>query len=173
MTSRRNFLASASALIGASTVAKAALAAVPEPHVRTSAASAPPLMPVAGPPYRPVVTLNGWSLPFRMKGGWKEFHLVAEPVEREFAPGMIARLWGYNGQSPGPTIEVVEGDKVRIFVTNRLPEHTTDPLAWPATAERHGRRGRTDPTADQARPDLRLRVRGASPGHVHVPPARG
>ena len=41
------------------------------------------------------------------------------------APGMIARLWGYNGQSPGPTIECVEGDKVRIFVTNRLPEHTT------------------------------------------------
>ena len=27
----------------------------------------------------------------------------------------------YNGQSPGPTIEAVEGDKVRIFVTNRLP----------------------------------------------------
>src|SRR4030066_1782076 len=34
-------------------------------------------------------------------------------------------LWGYNGQSPGPTIECVEGDKVRIFVTNQLPEHTT------------------------------------------------
>jgi FtsP/CotA-like multicopper oxidase with cupredoxin domain len=51
--------------------------------------------------------------------------LVAEPVEREFAPGMTARLWGYNGQSPGPTIECVEGDKVRIFVTNKLPEHTT------------------------------------------------
>jgi FtsP/CotA-like multicopper oxidase with cupredoxin domain len=34
-------------------------------------------------------------------------------------------MWGYNGQSPGPTIEVVEGDKVRIFVTNKLPEHTS------------------------------------------------
>jgi len=41
------------------------------------------------------------------------------------APGMKAHLWGYNGQSPGPTIEAVEGDKVRIFVTNKLPEHTT------------------------------------------------
>ena len=41
------------------------------------------------------------------------------------APGMKAHLWGYNGQSPGPTIECVEGDKVRIFVTNKLPEHTT------------------------------------------------
>jgi FtsP/CotA-like multicopper oxidase with cupredoxin domain len=38
---------------------------------------------------------------------------------------MKANLWGYNGQSPGPTIEVVEGDRVRIFVTNKLPEHTS------------------------------------------------
>ena len=38
---------------------------------------------------------------------------------------MTARLWGYNGQSPGPTIECVEGDRLRIFVTNKLPEHTT------------------------------------------------
>ncbi len=44
---------------------------------------------------------------------------------REIAPGMKARLWGYNGQSPGPTLECVEGDKVRIFVTTKLPEHTT------------------------------------------------
>ena len=40
-------------------------------------------------------------------------------------PRHEGHLWGYNGQSPGPTIEAVEGDKVRIFVTNRLPEHTT------------------------------------------------
>ena len=78
-----------------------------------------------GPDYQPVVTLNGWTLPWRMNGGVKEFHLVAEPVVREIAPGMKAHLWGYNGQSPGPTIEVVEGDRVRIFVTNKLPEHTT------------------------------------------------
>jgi FtsP/CotA-like multicopper oxidase with cupredoxin domain len=38
---------------------------------------------------------------------------------------MKAHLWGYNGQSPGPTIECVEGDRVRVFVTNKLPEHTT------------------------------------------------
>jgi hypothetical protein len=60
-----------------------------------------------------------------MNEGVKEFHLVAEPVVREMAPGFKAHLWGYNGQSPGPTIEVVEGDRVRIFVTNRLPEQTS------------------------------------------------
>ncbi|WP_235031309.1 copper oxidase, partial [Geminicoccus flavidas] len=71
------------------------------------------------------VTLNGGSLPWRLNDGVKEFHLVAEPVQRELAPGSIAHLWGYNGSSPGPTIEAIEGDRVRIFVTNRLPEHTT------------------------------------------------
>ena len=122
MTTRRLFLGGA-ALAGAATVARSALAALPEPASRTDTNTAAPLAPAQGRPYRPVVTLNGWSLPFRLRNGWKEFHLVAEPVVRELAPGMNAQLWGYNGSSPGPTIEVVEGDKVRIFVTNRLPEH--------------------------------------------------
>jgi FtsP/CotA-like multicopper oxidase with cupredoxin domain len=72
-----------------------------------------------------VRTLNGWTLPHRMNGGVKEFHLVAEEFEHEFAPGSKATVWGYNGSTPGPTIEAVEGDRVRIFVTNRLKEPTT------------------------------------------------
>ncbi|WP_290884576.1 copper oxidase [Arenimonas sp.] len=72
-----------------------------------------------------VRTLNGWSLPHRMNGGVKEFHLVAEEFEHEFASGSKAICWGYNGGTPGPTIEAVEGDRVRIFVTNRLREATT------------------------------------------------
>ena len=36
------------------------------------ATTQPPLAPAAGPPYRPVVTLNGWTLPFRMNGEWKQ-----------------------------------------------------------------------------------------------------
>jgi FtsP/CotA-like multicopper oxidase with cupredoxin domain len=75
--------------------------------------------------YTPVVTPNGSTLPYALDGGVKVFRLVAEPVQREFAPGMVVNCWGYNGQSPGPTIEAVEGDRVRIFVTNRLPEPTT------------------------------------------------
>jgi FtsP/CotA-like multicopper oxidase with cupredoxin domain len=126
MTSRRNFITGAAgAMVGASLVSKAGAAAIPEAPVQASAATQPPQHPASGRPYNPVVTLNGWSLPWRMKDGVKEFHLVAEPVVREIAPGMKANLWGYNGQSPGPTIEVVEGDKVRIFVTNKLPEATT------------------------------------------------
>jgi hypothetical protein len=100
-------------------------AGIPEAPTSNATTMQPPLVPTSGPDYQPVVTLNGWTLPWRMNGDWKEFHLVAEPVVRELAPGMVAHLWGYNGQSPGPTIEAVEGDKVRIFVTNKLPEHTT------------------------------------------------
>ena len=75
--------------------------------------------------YTPVRTLNGSTLPFEMKDGVKEFRLVAEEIEHEFAPGTTAKCWGYNGSTPGPTIEAVEGDRVRFLVTNNLPEHTT------------------------------------------------
>ena len=54
---------------------------------------------------------------YRMNGEFKEFHLVAEPVVRELGPGMTANF-RLQGQSPGLTIEVVEGDKIRIFLTN-------------------------------------------------------
>jgi FtsP/CotA-like multicopper oxidase with cupredoxin domain len=126
MTNRRQFLrGSAAGFFGAALVSRVQAAALPEAVLQDKAAMQPPLAPPNGRPYQPVATLNGWTLPWRMRDGWKEFHLVAEPVRRQMAPGMTAHLWGYNGQSPGPTIECVEGDKVRIFVTNRLPEHTT------------------------------------------------
>ena len=47
--------------------------------------------------YTPVRTLNGWSLPYVMKNGVKEFHIVAEEIDHEFAPGSRAKCWGYNG----------------------------------------------------------------------------
>jgi FtsP/CotA-like multicopper oxidase with cupredoxin domain len=118
------FAGIAGGAVAAASVSRVAMAALPEPVTQTGADTMPPLIPGTGRPYNPVVTLNGWTLPWRMNQGVKEFHLVAEPVVREMAPGFKAHLWGYNGQSPGPTIEVVEGDRVRIFVTNRLPEHT-------------------------------------------------
>lgn len=75
--------------------------------------------------YTPVITPNGTTLHWTMEENVKVFHLIAEPVKREFAPGLIVNCWGYNGQTPGPTIEAVEGDRVRILVTNHLPESTT------------------------------------------------
>ena len=109
MTSRREFFkwAGVAGAVSAAAVSRPSLAALPEPMTQSSAATMPPLTTEDKPTYQPVVTLNGWTLPWRYQNGVKEFHLVAEPVVRELAPGMKARLWGYNGQSPGPTIEVV------------------------------------------------------------------
>ena len=122
---RRQFFAGAATAVATASVSRVAMATLPEPTLQATAETAPPLVPPNGRPYQPVVTLNGWTTPWRMNQGVKEFHLVAEPVVREVAPGFFVNMWGYNGQSPGPTIEVIEGDRVRIFVTNRLPEHTT------------------------------------------------
>ena len=134
MLSRRGFLhATATSAVTVTAISgRVQAAAIPEAPTTKDVATQPPFIPPPGADYNPVVTLNGWTLPWRMNGDWKEFHLVAEPVVREFAPGMKVYMWGYNGQSPGPTIEAVEGDKVRIFVTNKLPEQTT--IHW------HGQR---------------------------------
>jgi len=72
-----------------------------------------------------VITPNGASLPYKLENGVKVFHLIAEPVKREFADGLTVNCYGYNGMTPGPTIEANEGDRVRILVTNKLPEGTS------------------------------------------------
>ncbi len=131
---RRDWLkaAGAASLVGLAAKTNAAPPASDDHvHAGTPASDAPAVEGIPAVPtartvgYRPVRTLNGWTLPFRMNGGVKEFHLVAEEVEHEFAPGSRAKCWGYNGSTPGPTIEAVEGDRVRIFVTNHLGEPTT------------------------------------------------
>ncbi len=138
MSTRRQFLADLgtgpAALVA---VGSAASAAAADEHVHAHDAPAPDSAPGAQPvtvtpasrpaelPYTPVHTPNGWTLPWRVVDGVKEFHLVAEEVEHEFAPGCVAKCWGYNGTTPGPTLEAVEGDRVRIYVTNRLGEPTS------------------------------------------------
>lgn len=118
MTTRRDFLRLSSA--------GAVVAAVGSVGTGVRAEEAPRAPSIGrSEPYLPVRTLNGWTLPYKMKNGVKEFHLVAEEVDHEFAPGSRAKCWGYNGSTPGPTIEAVEGDRVRILVTNCLKEHTT------------------------------------------------
>ena len=73
----------------------------------------------------PVETPDVPQLSWRMEGGVKEFHLIAEPVKQEIVPGRVIDLWGYNGSAPGPTIQVNQGDRVRIIVDNHLPEATS------------------------------------------------
>ena len=78
-----------------------------------------------GKDYKPTVTPNGAALPWKIVEGVKVYHLIAEEVAHEFAPGLKGRCWGYNGRVHGPTIEAVEGDRVRVYVTNKLDAPTT------------------------------------------------
>src|SRR4051812_26228577 len=115
LTRRKALISGAAALAGTAALLKKgdADAAKPGPG------------PGGGGLFTPVTVPNGGTLPFTMVDGAKQFHLIAEPVKREFAPGMIVNCWGYNGMTPGPVIEAVEGDRVRLIVTNRLPERTS------------------------------------------------
>lgn len=123
--SRRSFLTLAGATAAALPVARL-LSAEAESKKATSDGRTEIFTPPGGPAgYRPVVTLNGATLPWKMVDGVKVFHLIAEPVLHEFSPGLVAECWGYNGRVHGPTIEAVEGDRVRFYVTNRLEAPTT------------------------------------------------
>lgn len=59
------------------------------------------------------------------KDGYKEFRLTAMPVKWKNQQGQEVEAWTYNGVVPGPQIRVQQGDKVRLILTNKLPEATT------------------------------------------------
>ncbi len=58
-------------------------------------------------------------------GHMREFELVAQPTEWEILPGITTEAFAYNGQVPGPTIRVTEGDTLRVTLRNELDEPTT------------------------------------------------
>jgi hypothetical protein len=78
-----------------------------------------------------VITPDVPHLPWTMENGVKVFRLTAEIVKREIlpasamGPAKVLTVWGYNGSVPGPTIEVNEGDHIRVIFLNKLPESTT------------------------------------------------
>lgn len=118
---RRNFLMAAGLAAGTTWLARAEAAGLPA----TPATPARRGSVIAPGGQLATVTPNGSTLPLRTVGGVKVGHLIASGFEHEFAPGMRAECWGYNGGTPGPTIEAVEGDRIRIYVTNHLKEATT------------------------------------------------
>lgn len=117
---RRHLILGASAGLVGGGLARSASALL-APRTLPDGANTDSLRPgEPGTDYKPVITPNGAALPFRVVDGHKVFHLIAEDVEHEFAPGLMAHCYGFNGRVHGPTIEAVEGDRVRIYVTNRL-----------------------------------------------------
>ena len=65
------------------------------------------------------------DLPFRMENGVKVFELKPSVIRWQILPNVAVDAYAYNGQIPGPRIHIRQGDKVRINVTNNLPEETT------------------------------------------------
>ena len=70
----------------------------------------------------PVVTTEVGDLAYTVDGGTKVFHLVAEVLRQKIHPGKTIDAWGFNGSAPGPTIQVNQGDHVRVIFDNHLPE---------------------------------------------------
>ena len=126
MTSRRNFFQDAmlfgAGLFGLSTRATPAEAALddnPKPRRRASSTAPPPRSSV------PMLTPDVPDCPFEMDGAAKVFRLKAAPLKQKIAPFKTIDAWGYNGSCPGPTIQITQGDRVRIHVENALPESTS------------------------------------------------
>jgi hypothetical protein len=122
---RRAFLMSAAGLVTGGLANRAT--AQPTAGSRAGTTMSGSQLADAGAPraFSPVVSPDIPTLPFERDGAVKVFKLVAEPVRQEFLPGKVFNLWGYNGSAPGPMIEAVDGDRVRILFENRLPEPTT------------------------------------------------
>jgi FtsP/CotA-like multicopper oxidase with cupredoxin domain len=57
--------------------------------------------------------------------GRVEVSLTASRATLALVPGMATEVFAYNGQSPGPTLDVREGDRVVVRFRNDLPEPTT------------------------------------------------
>jgi FtsP/CotA-like multicopper oxidase with cupredoxin domain len=92
-----------------------------------------PKRPTAAPisrehPPIPMFAPDLADLPCKLDGTTKVFRLTAEPVQLKIAPFKTIDAWGYNGSCPGPTIQITQGDHVRVVFENNLPESTS--LHW-------------------------------------------
>jgi hypothetical protein len=104
--------------------------------------------PLTGKQMGVTITPGIQPLGYEMDGKVKVFKLYAQPIEQYITDGKEAEweklipeqnklpsgwlhghhikqkihAWGFNGTTPGPTIEVHEGDRIRLLITNELPE---------------------------------------------------
>ncbi len=69
------------------------------------------------------VTVSDSPPVFTSQNGRLAVDLSAEPGRLNLGNQALT-IWGYNGQSPGPRLEVKPGDRVQLTFTNRLPAPT-------------------------------------------------
>src|SRR5262249_11511101 len=122
--SRRSFFRNAS-LLGAGLLSWAETLRAQKPQSSSPRRAKTPRASNGGGPPVPMQAPDIPDLPFTMDGGTKVFHLVAQPLQRRIVPWKTLDVWAYNGSCPGPTIQVTQGNRVRIHVENRLPESTS------------------------------------------------
>src|SRR2546430_10830324 len=122
MITRRKFLTGTAAAAGSVSLLRSVVPVNAQTISPTETA-----VPLAQPgrDYTPVITPNNVSLPWKIVDGAKVYHLIAEEVKHEFAPGLEAYCWGFNGRVHGPTIEAVARYHVRTYMTNKLPAATS------------------------------------------------
>jgi manganese oxidase len=90
-------------------------------------------------------------LPARIEGGVKVFDLETSIVRWYILPGVHVAAYAYNGQVPGPRLQVTEGEQVRINITNRLPESTT--VHWHGLVLPNAMDGPAEITQEPIQPD--------------------
>ncbi len=137
MNRRRNFLRNAFGLGAAAAASKLGFAQQNQAQART-----------------PVLSPDLPDLPFTLDNGVKVFNLIAEPVKQQIAPGKIIDAWGFNGSAPGPTIQVNQGDRVRVLFDNRLPEPTA--MHWHGFEIPHAMDGGPGISQDPVKPGGRF-----------------
>ena len=90
-------------------------------------------------PNTPVVTTDVGDLPYEMDGEVKVFRLTAHVFKQQIAPQKTIDVWGFNGSAPGPTIQVTQGDRVRVIFKNELPEPSS--IHWHGFEDQLGNDG--------------------------------
>ncbi len=97
-----------------------------------------------------VVTTDVGDLPYEMEGEVKVFRLTAHVFKRQIAPDKTIDVWGFNGSAPGPTIQVTQGDKVRVIFKNELPEGSS--IHWHGFEDHIGNDGMPGISQEPVRP---------------------
>ena len=70
-------------------------------------------------------TRGAQDLAPHIENGVKVFDLETSVIRWQILPNTWVDAYAFNGQVPGPTLRFRQGDRVRINVTNHLPETTT------------------------------------------------
>ena len=96
----------------------------------------------------PVNAQGDQTLQPRVENDIKVFDLTTSVIKWNILPNKQVMAYTFNQQVPGPRIRIAEGDRVRINVTNNLPEIYDGALARLGCAKQHGWSRLCDAAAD-------------------------